>query len=106
MTAITTTTTAAGTASQPQKQGFAALGQGDFMRLMVEQLKMQDPFAPVDNKEMLVQMAQFTSLSANTEMGETLKAIAGKLDAILAAQTAAAAPAATPETPATPAAGA
>lgn len=103
MTAITTTTTAAGTASQPQKQGFAALGQGDFMRLMVEQLKMQDPFAPVDNKEMLVQMAQFTSLSTNSEMGETLKAIAGKLDAILAAQTAAIS---TPETPATTAAGA
>ena len=106
MTAITTTA-AANTAAQPQKHGFAALGQGDFMRLMVEQLKMQDPFAPVDNKEMLVQMAQFTSLSANTEMGETLKAIAGKLDAILAAQTAAA-PAATttPETPSTPTAGA
>ena len=106
MTAITTTT-AAGTASPAQKHGFAALGQGDFMRLMVEQLKMQDPFAPVDNKEMLAQMAQFSSLSTNSEMGETLKAIAGKLDAILAAQTAAA-PAATtsPETPSTPTAGA
>jgi flagellar basal-body rod modification protein FlgD len=99
MTAITTTT-AASTAAQPQKQGFAALGQGDFMRLMVEQLKMQDPFAPVDNKEMLVQMAQFTSLSTNSEMGETLKAIAGKLDAILAAQTAATPSANSPATPA------
>ncbi|HMO67517.1 MAG TPA: flagellar hook capping FlgD N-terminal domain-containing protein [Novosphingobium sp.] len=105
MTAITTTT-AASSASQPQKHGFSALGQGDFMRLMVEQLKLQDPFSPVDNKEMLVQMAQFTSLATNSDMGETLKAIAGKLDAILAAQTAVAAPATPSETPSTPAAGA
>lgn len=106
MTAITTTT-AASTASPAQRHGFAALGQGDFMRLMVEQLKMQDPLSPLDNKEMLVQMAQFTSLATSTEMGETLKAIAGKLDAILAAQKAPVATAsASPETPANSATGA
>ena len=102
MTTITTTT-AASPAAQPPKQGFAALGQGDFMRLMVEQLKMQDPFAPTDNKEMLAQMAQFSSLSASTEMGDTLKTIAAKLDAILSAQQAAASSpaAATPADPTT-----
>lgn len=99
MTTISTTQTAAtGAAATQQKAGFAALGQGDFMKLMVEQLKSQDPFAPVDNKEMLVQMAQFTSLAANSEMGETLKSIAAKLDAILAAQTASTT-AAAPSTP-------
>ena len=76
-------------AQQPQKFGFAALGQGDFLKLMIEQLKMQDPFAPADNKEMLAQMAQFSALSASAEMGDTLKAIAAKLDAVLAAQQAA-----------------
>jgi flagellar basal-body rod modification protein FlgD len=90
---LTTAATASAPASasaSPQKFGFAALGQDDFLRLMVEQLKMQDPFAPTDNKEMLAQMAQFSSLSASTEMGDTLKTIAAKLDAILAAQQAAA----------------
>jgi flagellar hook assembly protein FlgD len=33
-------------------------------------------------------MAQFTSLSTNSEMNETLKQIASKLDALGAAQTA------------------
>jgi flagellar basal-body rod modification protein FlgD len=73
----------------PQKAGLAALDQGDFLTLMTKQLTIQDPFDPVDQKEMLAQMAQFSSLAGTTEMGETLQAIAGKLDAILAAQNAA-----------------
>lgn len=77
-------------AAQDQKFGFAALNEGDFLKLMTEQLKQQDPFSPVDNKEMLAQMAQFSSLASTSEMGATLKSIAEKLDAILAAQTAAA----------------
>jgi flagellar basal-body rod modification protein FlgD len=78
-----------GTAATSTKSGLAALGQGDFLKLMTEQLRQQDPFAPVDNKEMLAQMAQFSSLAGLAEMGDTLKAISGKLDAVLASQTAA-----------------
>ena len=73
------------------KTGFASLDAGDFVKLMTAQMQMQDPFEPVDNKEMLAQMAQFSSLSNATEMSDTLKGIAKKLDAVLAAQTAAAA---------------
>lgn len=73
----------------PPKAGLAALNQGDFLKLMTKQLTIQDPFDPVDQKEMLAQMAQFSSLAGTTEMGETLTAIAEKLDAILAAQGAA-----------------
>lgn len=72
-----------------QKTGLAALDQGDFLTLMTRQLTIQDPFDPVDQKEMLAQMAQFSSLAGTTEMAATLKDIAAKLDAVLAAQTAA-----------------
>ncbi|MDE2595403.1 MAG: flagellar biosynthesis protein FlgD [Sphingomonadales bacterium] len=89
MTTITGTQ-AATAAATPSKSGFASLGAGDFIKLMTAQMQMQDPFQPVDNKEMLAQMAQFSSLSAANDMGATLKSIAGKLDAVLAAQTAAA----------------
>lgn len=75
--------------TKPDRAGLAALNQGDFLRLMTKQLTIQDPFDPVDQKEMLAQMAQFSSLAGTTEMGETLKGIADKLDAILAAQSAA-----------------
>lgn len=72
---------------EPQKaSGFAALGQGDFLQLMVAQLQTQDPFEPVDNKEMLAQMAQFSSLAGTSETNETLADIASKLDALIAAQ--------------------
>jgi flagellar basal-body rod modification protein FlgD len=83
--------TSSAAASGDQKYGFSSLGAGDFIKLMTAQMQMQDPFEPVDNKEMLAQMAQFSSLSATTSMGDTLKDIAKKLDAVLASQAAAAA---------------
>jgi len=46
---------------------------------MTAQLKNQDPFQPVDNSQMVAQMAQFSSLSGITEMSSTLKTIAGQL---------------------------
>lgn len=82
---------ATGTSAVASQSGFAALGHGDFLRLMVEQLKQQDPFDPVDNKEMLAQMAQFSSLAGATEGNATLQAIADKLDRLIAQQAAGAA---------------
>jgi flagellar basal-body rod modification protein FlgD len=77
------------TTTTQQKTGYASLGQADFLRLMTEQMKQQDPFAPVDNKEMLAQMAQFSQLAGVNDMNKTLTALGEKLDAILAAQKAA-----------------
>ena len=90
---VTSTTNAAGSAAASpttakRAGGLGSLGQADFLRLMTEQLKQQDPFQPVDNQQMLAQMAQFSSLAATSEMGATLKDIAGKLDALTASQTA------------------
>lgn len=97
MTSIANTAAAAGATSlAPAPQtGFAALGHGDFLRLLVEQLKQQDPFDPVDNKEMLAQMAQFSALAGTTEGNATLQAISDKLDQLIAAQKAAAGPSVT-----------
>jgi flagellar basal-body rod modification protein FlgD len=86
MTTAVNSSTAATATATAKKTGFAALGAQDFIKLLTAQLTQQDPTAPVDNKEMVAQMAQFSSLSATTESNETLKTIAGKLDAILAAQ--------------------
>lgn len=74
---------------QAQPSAYASLGQGDFLKLMITQLQQQDPFEPVDNKEMLAQMAQFSALAGSTETNETLADISGKLDALIAAQKAA-----------------
>lgn len=59
--------------------GATSLGQGDFLRLMTAQLKNQDPFAPVDNTQMVAQMAQFSSVAGISEINSTLKAIQDRL---------------------------
>ncbi len=69
----TTTTTAA------SNTGTTSMDQADFLTLMTAQLKNQDPFDPVDNSEMVAQMAQISSSSGISEMNTTLKAIADKL---------------------------
>ena len=74
-------------AKTPQVQGrtMDQLGQADFLRLLTVQMQQQDPFEPVDNKEMLAQMAQFSSLAGTAETNTTLEKIVEKLDALIAA---------------------
>lgn len=71
----------ASAAPQPGRD-WNELGQADFFRLLTVQIQQQDPFDPVDNKEMLAQMAQFTSLAGISSMGDTLKQISAKLDGL------------------------
>ena len=75
-------------APAPSGRGFNSLGQGDFVRLLTVQMQQQDPFDPVDNKEMLAQMAQFSSLAGINDVNSTLQQISAKLDALAAAKTA------------------
>jgi flagellar basal-body rod modification protein FlgD len=67
---------------------YASLGQSDFLRLLTVQVQQQDPFDPVDNKEMLAQMAQFSSLAGINDVNATLQKISDKLDVLAAAQAA------------------
>ena len=64
-------------------RGMDELGQGDFLRLLTVQLQQQDPFEPVDNTEMLAQMAQFSSLAGTAETNAMLERIADKLDQMI-----------------------
>ena len=51
--------------------------QTDYIRLLVEQLKNQDPMEPLDNNQMASQLAQFSQLqqleSMNTRFGDVLE---------------------------------
>ena len=54
--------TSASTSSSSLMSGNNALGKEDFLTLMVEQLKNQDPMNPADATEFTAQLAQFSSL--------------------------------------------
>lgn len=95
MTTISATTGGASAASASPAR--TVLGQADFIRLMTTQMKLQDPLEPVDNKEMIAQMAQFSSLAGIDRINQTLEVIAWQLNQVMTAQDAAS-PA--PETPA------
>ena len=58
----------------------STLGQDDFLKLMTTQLTTQDPFNPVDNTQMLAQMAQFSSVAGISEMNKSLQDIAAVLN--------------------------
>src|SRR3546814_20141645 len=53
-----------------------ALGQADFLRLMTEQLKNQDPLKPMANAEFLGQLAQFSTVQGIAKMQAGLSAVA------------------------------
>jgi flagellar basal-body rod modification protein FlgD len=70
----TTKTLATAAAATPTK----GLGQDTFLKLLVEQLKHQDPMSPQDSAQFVAQLAQFNSLeqliSINTRLGQLLAA--------------------------------
>lgn len=49
-----------------------ALGKDDFLKLLIAQLKNQDPQDPADSAQMAAQLAQFTSVEQLTNISQTL----------------------------------
>ncbi|HGG58818.1 MAG TPA: flagellar hook assembly protein FlgD [Gammaproteobacteria bacterium] len=62
-----------------QKNDPAKILQGDFLKLMTEQLKHQDPMKPTDNGEFLGQMAQFSTVSGLKELQGAFTKLANTL---------------------------
>jgi flagellar basal-body rod modification protein FlgD len=61
-------TTASSTADKTHQ-----LGKQDFLKLLMAQLQNQDPMKPMDDSQMIAQMAQFSALEATTQLQQTIQ---------------------------------
>lgn len=50
----------------------STLGKDDFLKLLVTQLRHQDPMAPMQDRDFIAQMAQFTALEQTMNMAYEL----------------------------------
>src|SRR5947199_1596868 len=58
-----------------QRTNGTKLGQQDFLKVMVEQMRNQNPLDPQNNNEFFSQMVQFQSLDAMTAISAQLKSL-------------------------------
>src|SRR4051794_22998713 len=80
-TTSTTSTTAADAAAAANKARADknVLGKDDFLKLMVAQMKNQDPMNPSDDKDNIAQMAQFSSLEQITNLANATQELADRV---------------------------
>jgi flagellar basal-body rod modification protein FlgD len=68
------------------KAGSGGLDRDDFLKLLITQLQHQDPTSPVEDKDFIAQMAQFSSLEQITNMSAGFQKLSGLLASSEASQ--------------------
>jgi len=71
---VTNTMTPSAAAQSQSASPRTELGKDDFLKLLIVQLKMQDPLQPLQDREFIVQLAQFRILEQLDQLNRTSEA--------------------------------
>jgi flagellar basal-body rod modification protein FlgD len=66
---------ASSSSSSTKTKSNNTIDQSGFLKLLTAQMTMQDPTAPMDNNQMVQQMATFSQVAGTAEMNQTLKSM-------------------------------
>lgn len=67
------------TAGTQDTQAKQELGQNEFLKLMIAQMRNQDPMKPTDPQQFLSQLAQFSQVTGIQKMQSSIEDLAGSL---------------------------
>lgn len=68
----TSSTTNTSSTDRSASTGTTNLGKDDFLQLLVAEMRNQDPMNPMENKDMMAQLAQFNVLDQITHLSDAL----------------------------------
>lgn len=80
-TTINSAAAAAKTAATPATSSSNAT-EDKFLKMLIAQMKNQDPMSPMDNAQMTAQMAQISTVNGISQLNDTMKAFAGQFGAL------------------------
>jgi flagellar basal-body rod modification protein FlgD len=63
----------------PTRQPQQNLGRDDFLKILITQLSYQDPTSPMEDKQFIAQMAQFSTLEQMTAMASDFSKLTSML---------------------------
>jgi flagellar basal-body rod modification protein FlgD len=77
MSVINSVNASTSTGTQIERKDGKGTGKSDFLRLLTEQLRHQDPLNPMEDRDMMAQLAQFSALEETQAMRQALDRLAG-----------------------------
>lgn len=78
MTAVSTIQPTSLQAQSQQDLSKASLNYDSFLKLLLQQLKSQDPTSPIDQKETLAQLASFSNVEQTIKLNQKLDLMLGQ----------------------------